>query len=342
MKSCILLLGILSFAMFAGAQGTSTQTKPSPQAATPPAGTSQTPATPGQLKTRGAEAIAQQDPNKIVATINGHQITARQAMDLLKQVPDEQRRASQNGSQNNLAPLLQNLYMVDQFAGEAAKLKLDSQSPWKEQLDLNRRQILAQAYMNRVANNPGDTSAKQYYDSHVADFDQVKLSGILVAFNNPGTPASNASVTRTESEAKQKADDLEKKLKGGADFAGLARTDSDQQQSAGKGGDLGDYLLNDTTKLPPEVREVISKMKPGDISEPVRVPGGGYFIFKLVSRSILTFDKVRAGIIQKLEFDKYKIQIQDPDFFASSTPGANIPSLQRPTPPPAAPKPPSQ
>ena len=276
---------------------------------------------------RGPEAVAQQDPNRIVATINGKQITAQQAVGMLKQVPEDQRRTVPN-----LASLLERVYMFDQFANQAAKLNLDQQSPWRERLALDRTQILAQAYINQMAsstNGAASDASKQYYDSHPADFEQVKLSGIAVFFNPPGTPASAGGPTRTEAQALDKANDLEKKIKAGGDFSALARTDSDQQQSATRGGELGTYVMGESN-LPAEVKTAIAKLQPGAVTEPIRVPSA-YFIIKVDSRTTMPFDQAKANIVQKLEFDKYKIQVQDPDFFsASSAPSPNIPSLQRP------------
>ena len=93
--------------------------------------------------------------------------------------------------------------------------------------------------------------------------------------------------------------------------------------------------------LPPDIKTAISKLQPGQVSDPIHVPAG-YFILKLDSRTKVPFDQARAGIVQKMEVDKYKIQVQDPDFFASNAPSS--PSLQAPSPaqPPSAPKPPSQ
>jgi parvulin-like peptidyl-prolyl isomerase len=341
MKSCTSLLAAISYGMLAWAQGTSSPPK-TPPANNPSSSTGQTsgPASTAGLKVRGPDAVAQQDPNRVVATINGKQITAQQAANMLKQIPEDQRRGVPS-----LANLLERVYMIDQFADQAEKLKLDQQSPWKERLQLDRTQVLAQAYMTQMGKNPSGVSGvdpQQYYNSHPAEFEQVKLSGVLIAFNAPGTPASGAKVTRTEPEALQKANDLEKKIKDGGDFSALARTDSDQQQSSVRGGDLGTYTIGDPN-LPPDIKTAISKLQAGQVSEPIRVPGG-YFILKLDSRTKLPFDQARASIVQKMEVDKYKIQVQDPDFFASSAPNPNLPSLKQPAPaqPPPQPKPPAQ
>ncbi|MBV9611325.1 MAG: peptidylprolyl isomerase [Acidobacteriaceae bacterium] len=348
MKRSLSLSVVFLSSVVVWAQQTSTGPK-TPPASTPSTSSSssagQTPAAPAsttQLKPRGPEAVAQRDPNKVVATINGHQLTAQEAMNVLKQIPEDQRHAI-----TNLSNVVEQVYMMDHFAGEAEKRKLDQESPWKERIQLQRTQALAQAYVEELSKAPASgTEAQQYYDGHPADFEQLKLSGILVAFNPPGTPASGGNAIRTEADAQTKANDLEKKIKDGGDFSALARTESDQQQSATRGGDLGTFTINDP-KLPPDIRSAVAKLQTGQVTEPIRVPGG-FFILKVTSRTKMPFDQARAGIVQKLEVDKYKIQVQDPDFFASSAPASNIPSLQRPaptthsSPPPPSAKPQSQ
>ncbi|MBV9297078.1 MAG: peptidylprolyl isomerase [Acidobacteriaceae bacterium] len=324
------------------------------QPTTAPNAPAPAPASSAQLKPRGPEAVAQRDPNRVVAVIDGKQITAQQALDLLKPLPPQERQRFQS----QLPQLVQQIYMQHQIADEATKLNLDQQSPWKEQLQMARANILTQAYFNQMSKNASSTPGqdpKQYYDSHQDEFDQVKLSGIIIGFNPPGTSASNPNVTRSEQEAQQKADDLEKKIKAGNDFTALARTESDNKQSAAKGGDLGTFTTGDAG-LPPSVKDVMVKLQSGQVSEPIRIPNG-FLIIKVDSRTKQSFDQARAGIVQKLqneknqaalkqEVDKYKIQVQDPDFFnASTAPAPNIPSLQKPTSPQASqpqPKPPAQ
>ena len=348
-SSAFVLPAVLCLAVTVWPQGTQTPPRPAAPPSSQPASTSSSSA--GQLKVRGGpEAIAQQEPNRVVATIGGKPLTAKQAWDLLKPLRPEDRKRFES----NLAGLLQQIYMENQLADEAIKMNLDQQEPWKDQLQLTRMNILTQAYINKMSNNPngGAEDPKKYYDEHQSDFEQLKLSGIMVAFSPPGTPASGTAVQRTEAQALEKANDLEKKIKAGGDFSALARTDSDDQQSSTRGGDLGTLVLADAS-LPPDVKNTLSKLQDGQVSEPVKVPGR-YYIFKVTSRTKIPFEQARAGIVQKIqndrsqivvkqELDKYKVQVQDQDFFsAPGAPGGNIPSLQRPAPPatpPAASKP---
>lgn len=296
-------------------------------------------AAPPSVKPRGPEAVASIDPKRVVAVIDGKQITAADAMALLKALPADQRKQYES----NLPNLVQQIYMRQQLAEAAKKLNLEQQDPWKDQIELSRANILAQAYLNHLTENASATplpDPQQFYSAHPGDFDSVKLSGIFVSFNAPGTPASAApGGGRTEAEARDKVTDLEKKLKAGEDFVKLARAESDNQGSAAKGGELGTYTTGDTN-IPPDIKAAILKLQPGQFSEPIKIPNG-FLIVKIDSRTQLSFEQARAGIVQRLKtensqaavkqtLDKYKIEVQDPDFFNAAN-GAKIPTLRRPT-----------
>lgn len=337
MKRSLTLFALASCATFAWSQAAAPKSAPSPSPSA------------SELKARGPEAVAGRDPNKVVAIVDGKQITAKQAADLLKMVPAEQRRSSPN-----LERLFEQLYVMTQMADQAEKEHLDQDATVKGQLQLSRENVLAQAYMNRLtAASSAGTGAdpKQYYDAHPDEFDTAKLTGIAISFNPPGTPASTTGVNRTEQEAQQKADDIEKKIKAGADISTLARTESDDQRSAGQGGSLG-TLSAAQPNVPNEIKQVVfHKLQAGQVSEPIRLPNA-FYIVKLDSRAKQPFEQARDGIVQKMsaekgqeivkqQLDKYKLQVQDPDFFgtASTTGSAKIPSLANPGGNASAPKP---
>src|SRR4051795_3074171 len=339
-RSAFILPTAVFCSALAWSQTATPQAKPSSAPSQAPAASSSGAASSGSpLRARGPEAVASQDPNRVVATIGGKQITAKEAYELLKPLNAEDRKRFES----NLSGVVQQLYMTEQLSEEASKLKLDQQSPWKEQLALARANILTQAYLAKQASSapaPGAEDPKAYFDSHTADYEQIKLSGILVAFSPPGTPAGAGAVQRTEAQALEKANDLEKKIKAGGDFAALARGDSDQQQTSARGGDMGAFTLSDPN-VPAAIKTAVAKLQPGQVSEPVRVPGG-FFIFKLENRMTPTFEQARPSTAQKMqtdknqaalkqEMDKYKLDVRDPDFFNI----AKTPSLMAP--PSAAP-----
>lgn len=298
------------------------------------------PPTPG-LTARGPGAVAQQDPTRVVATIGGTPITAAQAQELMKPVrPEDLKKFA-----GRYDKLLQELYMQQQFAKLADAAHLEDQEPWKEQLKVARENILTQAYIQMISNPAGTgPDAKAYYDAHPQEFESIQVSGILLRFNPPGAPApvgtTDPSKTRTEQQAEAKAEDLVKQLKGGADFAELAKKESENPTSAARGGELGSFSLADNT-LPADIKTIIGKLQPGEISEPVK-QGPGFYILKVTGRTKKTFEEVQPEILRKFqnerstsalnkEFEKYSITVKDPEFFDDGTPAQHkIPSLANP------------
>src|SRR5947207_13261744 len=106
MKSSLFLL-LFSCTTLGWSQATSPSTpanqKPQAPASAPANQAPSTAASPGQLKARGPEAVAQQDPKRIVATIEGKQISAQQALDMIKPVRPEDRKRFEG----NLSVLVQ-------------------------------------------------------------------------------------------------------------------------------------------------------------------------------------------------------------------------------------------
>ena len=84
-----------------------------------------------------------------------------------------------------------------------------------------------------------------------------------------------------ESEAKDRAVKLKERLDNNADFAELARLQS-EDASAARGGELGWLSPGDTV---PEFEKAMNALRPGQISEPVRSPFGWHLIQVLERRN---------------------------------------------------------
>ncbi|MBV9925882.1 MAG: SurA N-terminal domain-containing protein [Acidobacteria bacterium] len=132
----------------------------------------------------------------------------------------------------------------------------------------------------------------------------VGLSDIVTDSADSGGVFPNDA--KSEAEAKAKIDSLYAQLKTGADFATVARANS-EDQSLMRGGDIG-FANEDTLRqngFPPElVGRLFNSMKVGDITEPIHFPDGRWIIFKLTNRQLeskpLTLDDVKGQIQQGL------------------------------------------
>jgi parvulin-like peptidyl-prolyl isomerase len=142
----------------------------------------------------------------------------------------------------------------------------------------------------------------------------------------------------TEAEAKRKIEDLRKKLDSGADFAQLAKENSDDKESAEKGGEFPPLKQN--SAYPEAIKKAVFELKPGQISQPLRQPNGFYLI-RLDELRTQPYEEVRVQIYEEMkrkEFNewmqglqkRYEVKVENPDFFKIPT-GIPVP----PKPPPA-------
>ncbi|MBL6749255.1 MAG: SurA N-terminal domain-containing protein [Nevskia sp.] len=118
---------------------------------------------------------------------------------------------------------------------------------------------------------PSDDVLRQIYDTRKASLfsspEERHAAHILVAFG-----ADKAA-------AQKKAQDLYAKLKAGADFAELARQNSDDPGSKAQGGDLG--WVKRGTMVPKFEAALFAMDKPGSLGEPVETQFG-WHIIKLI------------------------------------------------------------
>ncbi len=148
-----------------------------------------------------------------------------------------------------------------------------------------RNQIVTQEVMRQEVGRhlnmtPGE--AMRFYEAHKQEYAQpesVTLSEILISTGTPA-PAPEGGVQADDpakvAEAKAKADDIEAKVKAGANFAELARNSSDGTTAA-QGGNLGTYKRGQLNKV---FEDQVFTLKTGDVTDPTRTKQG-YVIFKV-------------------------------------------------------------
>ncbi|HVO22521.1 MAG TPA: peptidylprolyl isomerase [Candidatus Margulisiibacteriota bacterium] len=117
---------------------------------------------------------------------------------------------------------------------------------------------------------------KSFYDSNKDSFqhpEQIRVSHILVRVPEAAGAAERAA-------AKQRASALLDQLKAGADFAALARKESQDASSAAQGGDLG-FLAKG--EMDSAFEKYAFALKPGQLSDLVTTPYG-FDIIKVTER----------------------------------------------------------
>ncbi len=127
---------------------------------------------------------------------------------------------------------------------------------------------------SKVAVQDADVTA--FYQQNLERFKQgesVHASHILIAVPQGATPAQKA-------EAKAKAEQVLNQVRAGADFAKVARDQSQDPGSAPNGGDLGFFPKG---QMEPHFEAVAFGLAPGAVSDVVETPFG-FHIIKLIER----------------------------------------------------------
>jgi peptidyl-prolyl cis-trans isomerase C len=206
---------------------------------------------------------------------------------------------------------LQQWALMRKLALMAEKEKLAETTPTKEALEYYRMQIMMQAElntrMNSITVDPG--AIVKTYDQNKEKYKQVKVKAIYVAFSaNPGAAAAGGKKALTEEQAKAKAVKLLADLRGGADFVKLVKENSDDETSRNKDGDFATLHPNDN--VPDAVRAAVFALKPGEVSEPVRQPGG-YYLLRAEEVTYRPLSQVRDEIFSQIKQEQYGKWLDD-------------------------------
>jgi len=95
---------------------------------------------------------------------------------------------------------------------------------------------------------------------------QLEACGEIVVVAYRGSYQAPATVTRSKLEAAARATELLAQLKGGADFADLARKESDAPNSAARGGTMGTHLKQDWPAIHEAIKEPLFALAVGELA----------------------------------------------------------------------------
>ena len=264
------------------------------QPATPPA-----PSTGRPTPTMAPAAAPQQtvSPETVVITVGTEKLTRAQFEELLAALPD-QVRATASGPGRGKRQLAEQLAEVLAIAQEARKRKLDQTPAIQQIIALQTDQVLAGALARQVSaeNKPDEAAMHSYFDQHKSEFERVKASHILIRMKGSSAPARPGQKDLTDEEALAKAQDIRKQLQGGADFATLAKAESDDVGSGSKGGSLGTFGHG---QMVPPFEQAAFTLPLNQISEPVKSQFG-YHIIKVEERTSKTFDEAKPDLEKQL------------------------------------------
>ena len=155
-----------------------------------------------------------------------------------------------------------------------------------------RRSITVEKVTNKEITskiNITDKDITDYYNAHKAEFNliepQFHLAHIVVTTTpNPQLRNLKNDKAQNEADARKKIQMIVNRLDSGEDFATVAMNYSEDPESTGNGGDLGLIPETALAQTDPATREAVSKLKPGQYSQPITVvdPNTKQMIFRIV------------------------------------------------------------
>jgi peptidyl-prolyl cis-trans isomerase C len=218
----------------------------------------------------------------VVAKVDGKPIHLSDLKDAVQSLPENMRALPAP----TLYPMLLD-QMIDARAlvSEAHKSGLDKDPSVQRQVIAAEDRALQTAVLSKdVGPTITDGALRARYDQEVA--------------GKPGEEEVHAKHILVDDEADAKK--IIADLKGGADFAALARQYSKDPGAAQQGGDLGFFKMND---MVPEFAAAAFALKPGQVSETPVHSQFGWHVILLVERRRAdppSFEKARDELRQKI------------------------------------------
>lgn len=187
---------------------------------------------------------------------------------------------------------------------EALAKKWDQESAVAAQIQRARDNTIVETYLQSVSKPadtyPTDAEVQSAYESRKTQLlvpKQFRLAQIFIAL--PKT----ADKTTTE-KAQSKLEAVKKSLhQSGADFAAIAKANSEEPESAARGGEIGWLAEN---QVQPEVRPQVTSLSKNATSEPIRLEDGWHILKVLEIKEAYTptLDEVRTQLVQQLRNEK--------------------------------------
>jgi peptidyl-prolyl cis-trans isomerase SurA len=174
---------------------------------------------------------------------------------------------------------------------------------------LERQMLIEQVQRQEVGSKLSITEeeARQYYAKHPEEFTDsasITLREIFIEVPGDGT---GVNVGKDDA-AKAQIESVRARIMKGEDFAKVAAEVSSSPSKA-NGGLIGPFSHED---MSPQLLALVEKMKPGEITAPIRTPKG-YQLFKLETMkasALQPFDSVRDLIADKVAGARTQVEMR--------------------------------
>lgn len=238
------------------------------------------PPVPGELERTG----------EVLSVVNGQNITQGMMDAQLAQLPAQVK--DQMIARGQMGQMKEQLIIGEVLYQEALKRKLHEDPAMKTKLAIAERSALANGLLEQiVTERTTDEAVKKWYDEHAVQFvrPQVKARHVLV-------------------KDKAEADQILADLKGGADFATVAKAKSQDAGSGKEGGDLGWF---EKGRMVPEFADAAFAAEKGALIGPVQTKFGFHVILIDDKREAIPLEEAAEKIKSQLRNEVAQAYIEE-------------------------------
>jgi len=259
-------------------------------------------------------------PERVVISIGDLQITAAQFDQMVDALPENYRPVARGTGRRQFA---ENVVRILVLAQEGRRRKIDETAVFKTQAMFSEASVMAGLTSDNIKKNVKleEAELRKHFDAHKSDYERVRVRHILVRMRGSPLPVTPGQQDLTEAEALAKVQSIRKQILEGADFADLARTQSDDPETVPTGGEIGFFHRGQRV---PSFEEAAFALDVGQLSEPVQTPFG-YHIIRMEAKESKKFEDVRAELEQKMRPEQAQRMVEeltaksgamlDPEFF---------------------------
>ena len=246
-------------------------------------------------------------PSRVVLQVGDITLTAGQLEQILEAYPEAQ-RVYVNGP--GRPQFIEQLIRVLMLSQEGKRRKLDQTDRYRNQLTYSAAGILSNHTEEDIRKKIkiDDSMLQDYLKAHPLEYMQLRARHILIGKQGSSLPLEPGQKELTDAEALAKAQEIRAKIVAGADFAEVAKAESNDPSTNTKGGDLGFFKRG---QLPPSIEEAAFALKPGEISQPVKT-SMGYAVVKVEeSKPVKSFEELRPELERNVRNEMARKYVED-------------------------------
>lgn len=242
---------------------------------------------------------AEPKPDEVVARVGDSRITVADLRPILDSL-DIRERAALQGDTAAMNQIVRSLIIQQLLYKQATRDGYDKRPNVQQRLERARQAAIAEGFLQastRVPESfPSEEEVKTFYEENKARLTlprQLRLAQIFLAVPEGAGEVEAIQIERKAKDLRQRLDSAK------TDFAELARAESEEPQSAARGGEIG--LLPENL-IQPEVLAAVDKLPVGGITEPLRLPGGWHIVkvLEIQEPRQAKLDEIRPQLVERL------------------------------------------